>query len=181
FQPTQEWATIAGEFSTPGPIYARYVLPMALIGPIASTIGGIVFGERGSLVTFGTVPVSIGTAVQAGVLECVLNILGVLALAVATDVIGGSIGGQRNRVQALKVAAYGSTPYWLASAFALFPRIEPLAMILGFYSVRLFAVGLPPVMKAPRDRNAAYTLLTSIAAGLLVLIIAAIITRLVVA
>jgi Yip1-like protein len=180
-QPTQEWATIAGEFSTPGPIYRRYVLPMATIGPLAATVGGIIFGERGSLVTFGTVPITIGTAVQTGVLELALNLLGVYALALATDVISGSIGGQRNRVQALKIAAYGSTPYWLASVFALFPRIEPLGMLLGFYSVRLFAVGLPPVMKAPRDRNAAYTLLTSIAAGLLVLVITAIVTRLVVA
>jgi len=40
---------------------------------------------------------------------------------------------------------------------------------------------LPPVIKAPRDKTAAYTLLASIAATLLVLIITAIITRLVVA
>src|SRR5205807_53481 len=83
---------------------------MAAIGPIAATIGGIVFGERGSLLTFGTVPMSAGTAVQAGVLEYVLNLVGVYALAMAIDVIGGSVGAQRNRVQALKVAAYASTP-----------------------------------------------------------------------
>src|SRR6266550_541020 len=102
-QPTQEWATIAGEFTSAGPIYMRYLVPMAAIGPIAATIGGIVFGERGSLLTFGTVPMSAGTAVQAGVLEYVLNLVGVYALAMAIDVIGGSVGAQRNRVQALKV------------------------------------------------------------------------------
>src|SRR6266550_3483215 len=75
-QPTQEWATIAGEFTSAGPIYMRYLVPMAAIGPIAATIGGIVFGERGSLLTFGTVPMSAGTAVQAGVLEYVLNLVG---------------------------------------------------------------------------------------------------------
>src|SRR5438876_855624 len=126
-------------------------------------------------------PAPTGTAVQAGVLEYVLNLVGVYALATAIDVIGASVGGQRNRVQALKVAAYGSTPYWLAGAFALFPRIEPLAMLLGLYSVRLFALGLSPCMKVPRDKTAAFTLLTSIAAGLMVLVITAIITRLVVA
>lgn len=154
---------------------------MAAIGPLAATIGGIVFGERGSLLTFGTVPISLGTAVQAGVLEYILNLLGASAFAAAIDVIGGSIGGQRNRVQALKVAAYGSTAYWVAGVLALFPRIEPLGMLAGLYSIRLFATGLAPVMKAPRDRTAAYTLLTSIVAVLLVLVITAIITRLVVA
>src|SRR5205823_5645563 len=120
-QPAQEWATIAGEFTSAGPIYMRYLVPMAAIGPIAATIGGIVFGERGSLLTvpnvnrlprspiaatiggivfgergslltFGTVPMSAGTAVQAGVLEYVLNLVGVYALAMAIDVIGGSVG-----------------------------------------------------------------------------------------
>ncbi|HEX4628908.1 MAG TPA: Yip1 family protein, partial [Gemmatimonadales bacterium] len=141
-QPAQEWATIAGEFTSPGPIYWRYLVPMVAIGPLAATLGGIVFGERGSLLTFGTVPITLGTAVQAGVLEYVLNLVGVFAFAAAIDVIGGSIGGPRNRVQALKVAAYGSTPYWLASVFALFPRIEPLGMLVGLYSIRLFAAGL---------------------------------------
>lgn len=181
FQPTQEWTAIAGEFTTPGPIYTRFLLPMAAIGPIAATVGAFLFGgERGSVLTFGVVPVKLGAAVQAGVLEFVLNLAGAYGLAVAIDVIGASVGGQRNRVQALKVAAYGSTPYWLAGAFAVFPRIEPLGMLIGLYSVRLYAMGLPTVMKTPRDRTAAYTLLTSIAAGLLVLIITAIITQLVV-
>jgi Yip1-like protein len=180
-QPTQEWTTIAAEFASPGPIYLRYLVPMAAIGPIAVTIGAVAFnGERGSLLTFGVVPISLGTAVQAGVLEYVLNLAGVWALAGVIDVIGGSVGAQRNRVQALKIAAYGTTPYWLAGIFALFPRIEPLGMLLGLYSLRLFALGLPPVMKVPRDKTAAYTLLTSIAAGLIVLVVTAIITRLVV-
>ncbi len=179
-QPRGEWATIAGEFSTVGPIFTRYLVPMAAIGPIAATVGGVVFGERGSLLTFGTIAVSLGTAVQVGVLEYALNLLGVYALAVVIDVVGGAIGGQRNRVQALKVAAYGSTPYWLASVFAVFPRIEPLGMLVGLYSIWLFALGLPPVMKAPRDKSAAYTLLTSIASVLLVLVITAIVTHLVV-
>src|SRR5207245_9109031 len=107
------------------------------------------FGELGSRLTCGTVPMSAGTAVQAGVLEYVLNLVGVYALAVAIDVIGASIGAQRNRVQALKIAAYGSTPYWLASVFALFPRIEPVALLVGRYSVRVFAGAGPPVTSRP--------------------------------
>jgi len=180
--PAHEWGTIAAEFTTPGPIYTRFLVPMAAIGPVAATLGALLFdGERGSVLTFGVLPVKLGTAVQAGVLEFALNLLGVYGLAAAIDVIGGSIGASRNRVQALKVAAYGTTPYWLAGAFALFPRIAPLGMLLGIWSVRLFAAGLGPVMKAPRDKSAAYTLLTSIAAGLIVLVITAIITKLVTA
>src|SRR5207247_8752652 len=169
-QPTQEWATIAAEFTSAGPIYLRYLVPMAAIGPVAATIGGVVFSERGSLLTFGTIPMNAGTAVQAGVLEYVLNLVGVYALATAIDVIGASVGGQRNRVQALKVAAYGSTPYWLAGAFARFPRIAPLAMFAPLYTVALFVRGLPPLLKGHIQQAAAFTLLTRLAAGLIVLV-----------
>src|SRR3989442_14134211 len=45
--PNQEWPTIAAEFTTPGPIYGRFLLPMAAIGPVAATLGTVVFGVRG--------------------------------------------------------------------------------------------------------------------------------------
>ena len=95
--------------------------------------------------------------------------------------------GTTSAAQSLTVTNTGTAPLVISSVsvspageFAVFPRIEPLGMLIGLYSVRLFALGLPPVMKAPRDRTAAYTLLTSIAAGLIVLVITAIITQLVV-
>jgi Yip1-like protein len=175
-RPRDEWNAIAGEFTTAGPIYVRFLLPMAAIGPVASTLGAILFQARGSLITFGTIPMSLTAAIQAGVLEYGLNLLGAYGLAVAIDLLAPSVGGQSNRVQALKVAAYGTTPYWLASAAALFPMIEPIVMLVALYSVRLFAVGLPSVMKVPREKATAYTLLTSIAAVLIGLVITAVLT-----
>ena len=69
-KPTPEWAAIADEFTTAGPIYARYLLPMAAIGPVASTVGALVFGVRSSLSTLGeTYPVSVSDALTSGVLE----------------------------------------------------------------------------------------------------------------
>src|SRR5256885_13395421 len=65
-QPAQEWATIAGEFTNAGTIYWRFLAPMAAIGPIAATAGGVVVRERGSPLPFGTIPVRLGAAAQAG-------------------------------------------------------------------------------------------------------------------
>src|SRR5256885_12240491 len=55
-QPAQEWATIAGEFANAGPIYLRYLVPMAAIGPVAATIGGVVVGGGGSPVAVWGIP-----------------------------------------------------------------------------------------------------------------------------
>jgi uncharacterized membrane protein (Fun14 family) len=176
-QPGQELTVIAGEFTTAGPIFGKYVLVLAAIGPVAATVGGVVFGERGTLPLLPTVPTTAGDAVQAGVLRYVLNLVGVYALTLAIAAISGAIGGQKNRVQALKVAAYATTPYWLAGVFAVFPKLEPIGTLLGLYSLRLFALGLASVMKVPRDKIAAATLLTTIAAVLIALVVGSILTR----
>jgi hypothetical protein len=142
---------------------------MAAIGPIAATVGTIVFGVRNSIA--GSYGMSAGDAVTSGVLEYGLNLLGVYLFAVLIDVLAPSFGGQRNRVQALKVAAYGSTPYWLGGIAALFPKLSLIGGVFALYSVRLLALGLPPLMRAPRDKTAAYTLLASIAGVILALLI----------
>jgi hypothetical protein len=114
---------------------------------------------------------SAGDALASGVLEYGLNLVGAYAFARLIEVLAGSLGGQRNRVQALKLAVYGSTPYWLGGALALFPKLTPVGTLLGLYSLRLYALGLPLVMKAPREKNAAFTLLASIGAILVLLFI----------
>ncbi len=172
-QPAQEWATIAGEFTTAGPIYRRFLVPMAAIGPLAATLGTIVSGQRSTL--GGSYPMSMMDAVTSGVLEYGLNLVGVYLFAVLIETLATVVGGQRNRVQALKIAAYGTTPYWLGGVLAVFPKLSLLGAAFGLYSVRLFAAGLPPVMKAPRDKTAAFTLLVSIAGALVLLLISAIV------
>ena len=173
-KPTPEWAAIADEFTTAGPIYARYLLPMAAIGPVASTVGALVFGVRSSLSTLGeTYPVSVSDALTSGVLEYGLNLLAVYALALVIEFLAPAFGSQPNRVQALKVAAYGSTPYWLGGALALFPKLAPIGTLAGLYSVWLFALGVPIVMKAPRDRAVAYFVLVSVGGILIGLLMGA--------
>ena len=92
-EPTREWAAIADEFTTAGPIYTRYLLPMAAIGPVASTVGAVVFGVRSSLSTLGeTYPVSVTDALTSGVLEYGLNLLAVYALARVIEFLAPAFG-----------------------------------------------------------------------------------------
>src|SRR2546428_13688525 len=99
---------------------------MAAIGPVASTVGALVFGVRSSLSTLGeTYPVSVSDALTSGVLEYGLNLLAIYVLALVIEFLAPAFGSQPNRVQALKVAAYGSTPYWLGGAAGPFPKGPP--------------------------------------------------------
>ena len=46
-KPKEEWPIIAAEPMTQGQIFKGWVLPLAAIGPVASLIGGQVFGYGG--------------------------------------------------------------------------------------------------------------------------------------
>src|SRR6185295_7278206 len=84
-----------------------------------------------------------------------------------------TFNGQRNQIQALKVAGYSSTASWVAGIFALIPGLR-LLTILGLYSLYLLYLGLPILMKNPREKAMAYTVVVILAAIVLFIIIGAI-------
>ena len=66
--------------------------------------------------------------------------------------------------------AYSSTASWIAGIFALIPGLRILTL-LGLYSVYLLYLGLPALMKTPRDRALAYTGVVILAAIVLFMVI----------
>jgi hypothetical protein len=60
---------------------------------------------------------------------------------------------------------------WVAGIFALIPGLR-LLTILGLYSLYLLYLGLPVLMKAPREKAMGYTAVVVLAAIVLFVIIA---------
>ena len=79
------------------------------------------------------------------------------------NALAPTFAGERSEIQALKVTAYSSTAAWLAGVFSLIPALSILG-ILGLYSLYLLYLGLPVLMRAPRDRALGYTAVVIIAA-----------------
>ena len=84
-------------------------------------------------------------------------------MALIIDAFAPAFGGQKSRIQALKVSAYASTAAWCAGIFALVPPLSFLG-ILGLYSLYLLYSGLPVLMKAPQEKAAGYTALVVVCA-----------------
>jgi hypothetical protein len=169
-QPKAEWEVIDREPSSVGQIMRSWVLPLAAIPAIASLIGALVFGYSFFGVTYrpGVVE-AIGTAIT----QYVLAIVGVYVLALIIDALAPQFGGTKNRVQAMKVAAYSATAAWVAGIFGLIPSLAMLG-ILGLYSLYLLYLGLPRLMKAPADKAMGYTIVTILAAIVLAFLIGAV-------
>jgi len=171
-QPTQEWAAIAGEFAKPAAIYRGFLLPVAAIAPLAETLGTIVFGVRRTIA--GPLTVTVVDGVAYGILTYALSFAGVYALAGLIDALAPTFGGQRNRVQALKVAAYAATPYWVFGVCAIIPPLTLVGRVLALYSVYLLWRGLAVVMRSPKGKVAAYTLVIAMAGVIITLFVRAI-------
>src|SRR2546428_2021622 len=174
FRPRQEWSTISGEFTNAGTIYKSYVIPLSAVGPIATVLGALVFGKVGTM--FGPVNASLGAALQGAVAHYVLGLASVYALAIALDVLAPSFGAPSNRVQALKLAAYASTPSWLLAVLLLVPQFGLLVLLGLVYTLWLLALGVPVVMKVPAnapEKATAYRLIAVIVALVLILILEA--------
>ena len=169
--PKEEWQIIAGE-TTPIPeLYKNYIILLAAIGPVASFIGMSLIGV--SLPVGGAYRVSIMTGIVSAVVQYILTLVGVYILALIIDTLAPTFTGEKNIDQAFKLAAYSYTPGWLVGIFALIPALGVLG-ILGLYGIYLLYLGLPVLMKSPREKSTGYTIAIIIAAIIIFVVIGAI-------
>jgi hypothetical protein len=164
-KPRETWPTIASEPGDAGSLYRQYLMILAAIPALAGFLGmtlvGLGFGMR--------VPALFG--LSAMLVNYVLTLVMVYVLALIVDALAPTFGGTRDRMQALKLVAYGSTAALVGGIFSLLPMLSILGLLAALYSIYLFYLGLPVLMKCPQDKAVAYTAVVgvlSIVAGLVV-------------
>jgi hypothetical protein len=133
-----------------------------------------VFGIRLPFVGVWRTP--IGSAVTSAVVTYVLTLIGVFVLALIIDALAPTFSGTKNQTQALKVAAYSYTPAWVVGIFSLIPGLRFLG-ILGLYSLYLLYLGLPVLMKSPKEKAFGYTAVVIIVGIVLAVIIGVVASR----
>jgi hypothetical protein len=168
-QPKQEWEVISGEAATTPDLYRSYIIPLAAIGPVASIIGLSIVGV--GMPSGSAFRIPLITAVLSAAVHYVLSLVGVYVLAMIIDALAPTFSGEKNPVQALKLAAYSSTAAWIAAVFILIPALGMLG-ILGLYSLYLLFLGIPVLMKAPGEKALVYTVAVAVAAIVLFAVIA---------
>jgi hypothetical protein len=172
FEPRATWKEIDSEFIKPGELWGKYIIPLAAVGPLAGAVGRLVFGKRIAATTL-TDSVSISDAVTWGLIAFGLSLLSVFILAQVISLLAPGFGGQKNDVQALKAAAYSSTPAWLGAVFNIHARFVLVSVIISLYSLVLLYIGLPIVMKVSQDRAMGYTAVVIIASIVIFLLVSA--------
>lgn len=168
-KPAPTWEVIDKEPATVSGLYKGYIIPLAAIAPVAGLIGGSVVGVAGFHQPL------LGGIVEA-VVSYVLALVMVYVLALVIEALAPTFDGQKDRMQALKVATYASTAGWIAGIFAILPLLGLLALLGGLYSLYLLYLGLPRLMKAPAEKAMGYTIVTVIVAIVLAIVAATVAT-----
>lgn len=167
-EPKLEWERIDAEPMTIGGIYRNWVVILAAIPAVAGLIGALVFGYSILGITYRP---GIVEAVGSAIVRYVLTLVGIFIFALVIEALAPQFGGTKDRVQAMKVAAYSATAAWVAGILNIIPALAVLGALLGLYSLYLLYLGLPRLMKVPQDKAMAYTIVTIAAAIALAIVI----------
>jgi hypothetical protein len=160
-KPGETWPVLAAEQTSPGDVITRYALPLAAIGPIASFIGGQLFGISLFLVTFKP---GLMTGLTMALTSFVMSLISLVVVSLVAEFLAPNFGGEANRTQAFKLVAAAMTPGWVAGVLGIIPALGALAIIAGLYGIYLLYKGSNPLMKVPEDKAAVYTVVVVVAA-----------------
>jgi hypothetical protein len=151
-QPRSEWPAIADERTDPAKLYLGYVAILAALPALAGFVATALVG------TLASGRLGTGTALWAALTSYVLSLAMVFVLGLVANALSLRFGGRPALDQALKLVAYSMTPAWVAGVFTFLPVVAWLITLLaGLYSLYLFHVGAPTLMKVPERDAIGYT------------------------
>ena len=169
--PKTEWPVIAAEPATAGGLIGGYAAPLAAIGAIAGFIGGSIIGHTLPFVGHYRVPMVSGLV--TAILTFAMALVGVFVLSLVINALAPTFGGEKNDLQALKVAVYSYTPAWLAGVLNISLLLAMLGILAALYGLYLLYLGLPRLMKSPEDKALPYTIVVLICAIVISIVLAA--------
>jgi hypothetical protein len=160
-KPTDEWNVIASEPASIGGLFTGYAMPLALI-PVFSAIlfTGILGISAADMMGFGGgMPLDLMAIAGMAILSLIVSLVSLFVMGTMVKLVSPSFNGTSDKVQAMKLMTYASTPSWVV---ALLSWIPFLGAVLGFaaivYVVYLIYCGLNPVLGVPKEKIAGFTL-----------------------
>lgn len=167
--PQTEWNVIEAEPTSVDKLYRGYIAPLAAIPVIASFIGFSIIGQDFGFL--GTYRVGIVTGIAHAIVSFVLALVMVYVAALVINKLAPTFNSTPSDIQAPKLVAYAYTPAWVAGVFNIIPALMVLGILGGLYSIYLFYVGLPVMMKTPRDKVIPYMVVAALVIIVLTVIV----------
>jgi Yip1 domain len=165
--PALTWPVIEAENHDFKSLFVPYMLILAAIPAVASFIGLSIIGMGGFGFNF-RIPIASGLAMM--VTTYILTLAMTFGMGWLTSVLAPTFGGQSNLVQGLKLAVFGGTPMMLAGVLNAVPALGVIGLLVALYSLYVMYLGLPILMKNPKEKTVVYMvvlIIASIIAGVI--------------
>ena len=153
--PNSEWPIIAPEPTTVAQLYLGYVMPLSALAAVMSFVHLSLIGV--SVPFAGAIRTPMESGLEYAVAAFGFGLVGLFLVGLIVNALAPTFSGERDLRQALKVAAYSLTPAWLSAVLALSPVLPTLLQfIAGLYGIYVLYLGLPVVMRSPREKAFGY-------------------------
>lgn len=146
-RPAEEWDRIADEKTSVVALLRDYILPLALLAPIATVIGMKTFDRAWDPVHGYLVPSD--RIFATGAMTYLAIVGSIFVLAAIFVLIAPMYGIVRNYLAALKVAAFGAIPVLLAGASLLLPVLAIVGLVGLCHTLFLLWLGSRRVLNVP--------------------------------
>jgi hypothetical protein len=111
-------------------------------------------------------------ALIGAIIRIVMAIVSIFVLAFIVDALAPTFAAQKSMPQAMKLTVFAHTPAWVFGIAAIIPFLGWLAALLGaLYSIYVFYIGLPKLMKNPEEKTVPYMVVIILAAIVLWVVI----------
>ena len=165
--PKTEWSAIAQEEQSLTVVITSYVIPLVLIGAVATFIG---YGLIG--INYGFLRMSgMGWGIKMAVIQVISAIVGVVVTAFVVDALAPSFGSEKNINKSAQLVAYGYTPAFIGALFSILPAIAIIGSLFSLYGIYLMYLGLGPIKKTPEDKKVVYLVVTIVVLILVYIVI----------
>lgn len=181
-KPANEWNVIAAEPASIGGLFTGYAIPLALL-PVISAIlfTGLLGISAADMTGLGGGNMSMGITAIAGmaVVSFVLSLITLFLMGTIVNLVSPSFNGTSDKLQAMKLMTYASTPTWAVALISWIPFLGALVTVAAIaYVVYLIYLGLSPVLGVPQEKVAGFTVVIVLIYVVLALIISGIIVGL---
>jgi len=140
-----EWEVIDAEPATILGLLLGYACILAAIRPIAELPQHLLVTHWKAASTAGI------TALHYGV-----SLIDVLIVGLIINGLAPIYHGQRNLIQAMKLSVYSHTAGWVVGFLYVMPIPGFLAMIADVYGFYILCLGIPTLMRTPREDIVGY-------------------------
>lgn len=148
FYPAYEWKIISAEKRTLKEDFSVYALNLILFGAISQAIGSFFFVRN----VLDIDAYRFSFPLVKAIFYLLMQIFTVIILTFFVNGLSGKIAQQKDFIKSGKLVIYGLTPMFLCYIISNLSSQLMLALIPAFYSLWLFAKGLPVMLKVDRQK-----------------------------